>query len=104
ISAGLLPVVVQFPTPIVLAHLVYPDGDLPTPPVGLPDRGRESLAGRGLLLLRYTILQIEHDRVRVERRGLRDHPRVVRRDVQLAPSSHGPRPLCRQYDLGRPST
>src|SRR5207237_5418602 len=77
IDAGLRPEGGEIPIPIVRAERVDPDGDLPTPPVGLPDRGRESLAGRGLLLLRYTILQIEHDRVRVERRGLRDHSRVV---------------------------
>ena len=104
IDAGLRPEGGEIPVPVVRAERVDPDGDLPAPPVGLPDRGREALAGRRLFSERYAILQVEHDRVRVERRGLRDHSRVVRRDVQLAPSSHGPRPLCRQYDLGRPST
>ena len=57
------------------------------------DRVRDGLGQR--------ILEIEDDRIGLDDSRLRDHPRIVRRHVQLAPSPHRRNPVA-QYDLGRP--
>src|SRR5881396_2430829 len=91
----------EVPLPIRRPGRVHSHAELTMPPIRLPECGSEGPPRRLLLLRGDRVLEIEDDRICLDDSGLRDHPRIVRRHVQLAPSPHRPNPDP-QYDLGRP--